>query len=185
MPESPDAADPRNDAGRDAAGRPICAAVFATVPGAETAVGRLHELGFTDAEISVLCSDETKEAHFRRQEHEEPAGEHAATAAAAGGTLGLLLGGFAAVAGATLTGGLALVGAGAVVGAGGAAGSLIGAMLTRGEEGELADFYDQGVREGQLLVAVEVHGPAAGDRLAAAERAFADLGARAVRLRHG
>ena len=177
----PTAAEDREDA----EDRPIVAAVFATVEEAEVAVERLHAAGFTDAEISVLCSDETKEAHFRRQEHEDPAGEHTATAAAAGGTLGLVLGGFAVVAGATLTGGLALVGAGAVVGAGGAAGALIGAMLTRGEEGELADFYDQGVREGQLLVAAEAHGGGAADRIAEAERLFGELGVRSVRLRHG
>ena len=171
-------------AAEDARERPVCAAVFDTVAEAETAVERLHGLGFTDAEISVLCSDDTKEAHFRRQEHEDPAGEHTAESAAAGGAVGLLLGGFAAIAGAA-TGGLALVGAGAVVAAAGATGAFAGAMLTRGEEGELADFYDQGVREGSLLVGVEAGGANAAARLAKAEALFRELNARPVRLRHG
>ena len=162
---------------------PVRAAVFATVEQAEAAVARLHEAGFTDEHISVICSDDAKEAHFRRNEHEDQAGAHTATAAAAGGTLGLLLGGFAALAGTLATGGLALVGAGAVAGAGGVAGSLIGAMLTRGEEGELADFYDQGVREGHLLVGVEAGGRDAPAMLAAAETVFRDLGSRPVTLR--
>ena len=185
MPTNPGPASPLSpEAAADAEDRPVCCAVFATVPEAEAAVERLHGLGFDDRAISVLCSDDAKEAHFRRQEHEDPAGEHAATAAAGGGAMGLLLGGFAALAGAA-TGGLALVGAGAIAGAGAATGAFAGAMLTRGEEGELADFYDQGVREGQLLVGVEATGPNAAAQLASVEEMFRELGARPVRLRHG
>ena len=177
---------PAADPAADPQETPVRAAVFATVAEAEIAVERLHAAGFTDAEISVICSDDAKEAHFRKFEHEDQAGEHTATAAAAGGSLGLILGGFAALAGLTAaTGGLALVGAGAVAGAGGIAGSLVGAMLTRGEEGELADFYDQAVREGQLLVGVEAHGPDAAAKLAAAEAVFADLHSRSITLRDG
>ena len=132
----------------------------------------------------MLCSDEQKEAHFRRFEHEDPAGDHTPEAAAVGGLGGLLLGGAVAAVGVA-TGGLALIAAGALAGAGGIAGSFVGVMLTRGGEGELADFYDQAVREGRLLVGVEAHGAGAAAKLAAAEAVFAEAGAEVVRLEEG
>ncbi len=67
-----------------------------------------------------------------------------------------LLGGLTAVAGFATTGGIGLLAAGGVAAWSGAvAGGLIGAMLTRGVERELADFYDQEVTRGKILVAVE------------------------------
>ena len=49
---------------------------------------------------------------------------------------------------------MGIVAAGAIVGTG-VTGSFIGAMLTRGVEKEAADFYDQELRRGQILVVVE------------------------------
>ena len=167
-----------------AAETPVRAAVVPDVETADRLIERLAGAGFTVAEISVLCSDETKEKHFRRFEHEDPAGDHTPQAAAAGGIAGLLIAGTVAAVGAA-TGGLAVIGAAAIAGAGGAFGSLAGAMLTRGGEGELADFYDQAVREGQLLVGVEVPGEHPADRLALAEAAFAAEGLKPLSLEHG
>jgi len=171
-----DAVDPGNT--------PVRATIVPDVETADRLIDRLAEAGFTVAEISVLCSDEVKEAHFRRFEHEDPAGDHSAEAAVAGGVGGLLVAGAVGAIGAA-TGGLAVIGAAAVAGAGGVFGSLIGAMLTRGSEGELADFYDQAVREGQLLLGVEVHGDDAAARLATAEEVFATEGLQSVPLEDG
>ncbi len=163
---------------------PVRAGVAPDVATADRLTDRLLDAGFTTAEISVLCSDEVKEAHFRRFEHEDPAGDQTPQAVAAGGVAGLLIAG-AMASFAAATGGLAVIGAAAVAGAGGVSGSLIGAMLTRGSEGELADFYDQAVREGQLLVGVEVHGPNAAARLAQAEAVFAAEDVRVIALSDG
>src|SRR5690606_4078680 len=43
----------------------IRCAVFTTIEAARVAVGRLLDAGFTQDQISVLCSDESKERHFR------------------------------------------------------------------------------------------------------------------------
>ncbi|MFH5803134.1 hypothetical protein [Alienimonas sp. DA493] len=163
---------------------PVRAALVPDVLAADRVVEQLQDAGFSVKEITVLCSDEVKEAHFRRFEHEDPAGDHAAEAATAGGVAGLLIAGAVAAVGAA-TGGLAVIGAAAVAGAGGISGSLIGAMLTRGSEGELADFYDQAVREGQLLIGVEAHGRDAAARLKAAETIFEAEGVKSVSLSDG
>jgi predicted ABC-type sugar transport system permease subunit len=83
-------------------------------------------------------------------------------------------------------GGPALVvlgGAGLVTGA--VVGTFLGAMLSRGTEKEAADFYDQAVERGKLLVVVEIHQPGADERLAVAERLLADAGAEPLPLPEG
>jgi len=71
------------------------------------------------------------------------------------------------------------------VGGGALAGSFAGAMMTRGFEKSAADFYDQAVQSGQLLVAVEVHGPDSEPKLAEAERILHEAGAVPVPLPEG
>ena len=66
---------------------------------------------------------------------------------------------------------------------GGVLGSFLGAMLTRGVEKEAADFYDQAVTEGKLLVTVEIHDNEGA--LARAEQALADAGALPLPLPEG
>ena len=101
---------------------------------------------FPREQITVVCSDETKERYFSEFEHQHPAGTYTPTATIAGGTIGALLGGLTVVASAIATGGLALWAAGPITAwAGGVAGGLVGAMMTRGVEKELANFYQQAV----------------------------------------
>jgi hypothetical protein len=70
--------------------------------------------------------------------------------------------------------------------AGGAvAGGLIGAMTTRGMEKEIADYYDQAVRKGKILVGVEYEGADQEERLALAERLLCDAGAEPIALSAG
>ena len=54
-------------------------------------------------------------------------------------------------------------------GTGGVAGGLVGAMMTRGVEKEMANFYNQEVTAGKILVGAEDHGPQQCRRLASAE----------------
>jgi hypothetical protein len=167
--------------------QPIRAAVFRTVSQADDAVDRLLKAGFTAGQITVVCSDETKERHFREFEHQDPAGSHAPAAAATGGVIGAALGGFVAMAGAAATGGAAAVAAGAFLAAAGGsvAGGLIGAMTTRGMEKEVADYYDQAVAAGRILVAVEDEGENRAETLAQAEQIFAAAGAEPISLEEG
>ena len=76
-----------------------------------------------------------------------------------------------------------LGGAGLITG--GLVGSFLGAMATRGVEKEAANFYDQAIQSGKLLVVVEDHGEGAADRLLEAERLFAQAGAEPLPLREG
>ncbi len=160
--------------------------VFDTVDEARQAVRRLLDAGFTKDHITVLCSDETKERYFAEFEHQEPAGTFTPTAAIAGGTIGALLGGLTVVASAIATGSLALWAAGPITAwAGGVAGGLVGAMMTRGVEKELANFYQQAVVSGQILVAAEDHGSNAAAMLAKAAKILAESGAKPLPLPEG
>ena len=58
-------------------------------------------------------------------------------------------------------------------------------MMTRGVERELANYYNQSVEAGKLLVAVDLAGPDAPRRLIVAERVLADAGAEPAPLREG
>ena len=120
------------------------AGVFDDVSAACRAVRELLASGFTKEHITVVCSDETKERFFAEFDHEQPAGTHTPTAALVGGSIGAALGGVAVIASAAVTGSLSLWAAGPITAwAGAVGGGLVGAMMTRGVERELADFYQQ------------------------------------------
>lgn len=166
--------------------RPIRVGVYSTIRTADCAVDHLLKAGFTDREISVVCSDEAIEKHFHQFEHEQPAGAHTATAVAVGGAIGAALGGLTVLAGAVTTAGLALLAAGGLAAwTGGIVGGLVGAMMTRGLEPELANYYDQAVTEGKILVAAEDHTNARRERLERAERILSECGAEPVALNEG
>jgi len=165
---------------------PTRAGVFGRVADASQAVNALLVAGFTPEQITVVCSDEVKEAHFKRFEHQAPAGKNAPAAAAAGASLGAAMGGAATAALGVAVGGPAfavLGGAGLITG--GLVGSFLGAMLTRGVEKEAANFYDQAVQSGKLLVVVEDHTAGAAKRLLDAERLLAGAGAEPMQLPEG
>jgi hypothetical protein len=168
---------------------PVRIGVFSSVAAADVAVAGLLKAGFTTDQITVVSSERPVREHFKQFEHQDPAGENAPVAAAAGGAIGAILGSAVAVAGIVGTGGLALVAAGPIAmlaaGTGGVAGSLVGAMMTRGVEKELANFYDQEVCCGKILVAAEDHGPQQIERLAVASRVLAEAGAEPIPLRDG
>lgn len=166
--------------------RPIRVGVYSSISAADCAVEHLLKAGFTSAEISVVCSNTAIEQHFHRFEHEQPAGAHTASAAAVGGAIGAALGGLTALAGAVTTAGLALLAAGGLAAwTGGVVGGLVGAMITRGLEPELANYYDQAVTEGRILVAAEDHSDAHRERMERAERILAECGAEPVALNEG
>lgn len=165
---------------------PFRVGVFSTIQAADNAVARLLSAGFTRDEISVVCSDEVKESHFREFEHEKPAGTNTPAAVAIGGSIGAALGGLTAIGIGAATGGVGLlVAGGAAAWTGGVFGGFLGAMMSRGTENELANFYNQAVVLGRILVAVEVQGEAADARLTQAERIFTEAGAEPLSLPEG
>jgi hypothetical protein len=136
--------------------RPIRVGVFNTVEAAQRAVRGLMAAGFSPDEITVICSDPLKERHFRAFEHQEPAGTSTPAAVFAGGAIGAAVAGVTVVLIGAATGGVGLLAAGgAAAWAGGVAGGLVGAMMTRGVEKELANYYNQAVLDGKILVAAE------------------------------
>jgi len=164
----------------------IEAGVFATVEDATRAVRGLLAAGFSRDQITVVCSDETKERYFRDFEHQEPAGTYTPMATIAGGTIGALLGGLSVAVAAVGTGSLALWAAGPITAwAGGVGGGLVGAMMTRGVEKELANFYQQAVIEGQILVAAEAKTTQTRPSLSDAARILAESGAKPINLPEG
>jgi hypothetical protein len=163
--------------------RKIRAAVFREVGDARTAVDLLLQAGFTVKQITVMCSEEGKERHFRQFDHEQPAGTHTPEYAATGGAAGFFVGGLL-TAGLTTAAGISLLVAGPGLLLGGAvAGTFIGAMRSRGEERTLANYYDQSLTRGDLLVAVEDDQPGNRRRLQVAEEVFNRAGAESVPLR--
>ncbi len=167
---------------------PIRVGVFASVEAADSAVRGLQAAGFTREQISVICSDKSKEAFFKDFEHEQPAGTKTPRTAATGGVIGAVVGSAIAVTTLVATGGLAILVIGPLcAGTGAAVGTFIGAMTSRGVEHQAANYYDQALRRGQLLVAAEVPAgaPDANVRLARAERAFEEAGAEPIPLPAG
>ena len=166
--------------------KPVRMAVFDTVPQAERVVRDLLAAGFTHDEVSVLCSDAHKTAHFTNVQTPALAGSHTPTAIVTGTAVGAAIGGVALVASALMTGGASLlIGGGALIAGGALAGSFTGAMASRGFEPETVNYYDQEVQRGKILVAVEVPGDDSAARLAKAERILEGTGAEAMRSVEG
>jgi hypothetical protein len=135
-------------------------AVFKNPQAAGMAAERLMTAGITEPQISVL-GDEPAIARVGI-EAKTKAPEGAATGGAVGGIIGAIAAGAAAVGSITIPGvGIlagplvaALAGAGAGAAAGGAVGGLIGLGIPEHE----AKAYHDRIREGGILLGVEIPG---------------------------
>jgi hypothetical protein len=171
---------------KSASKSPVRVGVFSRIAQADRAVRDLVAAGFRKEEITVICPTCTPEK-YQDYHRDDPAGAHAATAAAGGSAIGALLGGLVGTAVGVASGGTALLVAGpllSAMGGGAVAGGFIGAMMTRGMEREVANFYDQALEKGQILVAVETERDD-DPRLAEAERVLARAGADPIPLPRG
>lgn len=137
---------------------PIRVGVFDSMEETEAVVRELREAGFTAKEISVVCSDESKAERFSEYVHEKPAGAYTNAALTGAGAAGLGLGAAALLTAMVTSAGTAVFVVGAFAGLA-AVGTFAAMMVTRGAEKELADYYDQAVMHGKLLVAVETRNP--------------------------
>jgi hypothetical protein len=165
--------------------RPVRAGVFVSVERAEVAVQSLREAGFRSDELTVICSTEHQQQHFPGSMVAQ-ADPTSVEAAATGGVVGGVLGGLAAAGGLAAIASFPILIPGAVAGmlSGGVVGALTGVMMERGYEKEAADYFDQAVTLGKILVAVE---PVPNDqtRLATAAKLLSEAGAEPLPLREG
>ena len=166
--------------------KPVVVGVFATIADAQHAVSELLRAGFSKPQITVVCSDPQKEAHFREYERQEPAGYYAPRAIATGAIVGAILGFIMALVVLATFGEVEALVAGLLfVPFGTIAGGFIGAMMTRNAEKELANFYDQGVEPGSIVVAAEDHSERADKTLPLAEKILDREGVRPMELPEG
>ncbi|MDP9018180.1 MAG: general stress protein [Candidatus Eremiobacteraeota bacterium] len=130
---------------------------------AETTVQRLHEMGYSSDEISVMMNDKTAQKEFADSTGSKAA-QGAVTGAAIGGGLGAIIAGLTAtgsVAAIVGTGGAAaplvvgpLAAALAGLGAGGVTGGIIGGLVGAGIPEDRAKEYKEGLDRGGILLGV-------------------------------
>jgi len=135
---------------------------------AEKAYDLLRERGYTEDEINLIMSDETRKKHFSDQKGEETeigtkAAADAGKGAAIGGIIGAVAGVIAAIGTSILIPGLGIVIAGPIAaglagaGAGGITGGIIGALVGSGVPEERAKIYESAIKNGNIVLGVHPH----------------------------
>lgn len=165
--------------------KPFRVAEFISIERTDEVLRRLRQAGFAEEQISVICSDKEKERHFRRYEHQEPAGYHVPQATVGGGIIGATIGALCGTVISVMSDVPWMIAIAAGAFGVGVLGGFAGTMSTRGEELEPSDFYDQAIIHGHLLVAVEDHSDQADERLAIASNIFEEAGSRSIELSEG
>lgn len=130
---------------------------------AERAYGSLSSRGYTQEDLNLAMSDDTRKRHFsgdRNTELGTKAAEGAGVGGAIGATIGAVGAALAAVGTSIAIPGLGIVLAGpaaaaiAGAGAGGVTGGLLGALIGWGIPEERVRHYEQGIREGGIVMGV-------------------------------
>lgn len=129
---------------------------------AESAYGSISERGYDPKDIDLVMSEDTRKQHFSDRHVETELGNKAAEGAGIGGAIGGTVGAIAAAVAAVGTSlvlpGLGLVVAGplaaaaAGAGAGAAGGGLVGALIGWSMPEERVKQYEEGVRNGGILM---------------------------------
>lgn len=134
-------------------------ATFKTNEAAELTLRELESCGFTDKQISVVLTDRTRGNSFNLDEATKVP-EGIATGGIAGGIIGAVAAGLTSV-GAIATGGAGLLASGPVIaalaggGAGALTGGLIGSLVGLGIPEHEAKIYENEIKNGAVLIAVE------------------------------
>lgn len=137
---------------------------------AERAYSSVRSRGYTDDEVNLMMSDQTRDSWFSDDTDNDTelgskALEGAGAGSAIGGTLGAIIGGIAAIGTNVVLPGLGLIVAGplaaalAGAGAGGLTGGLVGALIGSGIPEDRAKLYDEGIRNGGLVMGVNPRNP--------------------------
>ncbi len=150
-------------------GKRMLTGMFRDRESAERAYNSLHQRGYTQDEINLIMSEETRNKHFKNDEHKTDLGnkalEGAGTGSAIGGTAGAVIGAIAAIGTSVAIPGLGLLVAGplaaalAGAGAGGLTGGLIGALIGSGIPEDRAKEYESGVKNGGIVMGVNPRTP--------------------------
>lgn len=128
--------------------------VFRSEDQAQRAIGALRQAGFTENEISLVARE--KKGGEGREGGTLTAGQDITGGVTTGGVLGGLAG-LAAGAGALVIPGIGpLVAAGPLAGllSGAAAGGIAGGLIDWGIPAERGRYYEEQVRQGQILAAI-------------------------------
>jgi hypothetical protein len=144
--------------------RPMLTGMFRDRESTEQAYNTLRERGYTDEEINLIMSDETRKEHFSGDVKETEVGTKAAEGAgkgsAIGGTVGAIAGVVAAIGTSLVIPGLGIAIAGPIAaglagaGAGGITGGIIGALVGAGIPEARAKLYESGIKKGQIVIGV-------------------------------
>ena len=136
--------------------------VFRNREDADVAFNNLKERGYTDEDINVMMSDETRNRYFTDTDVETDLGdkvaENAGKGSLIGGGIGALVGAIAAIGTNVLLPGLGLIVAGplaaglAGAGAGAATGGIIGALTGVGVPKDEAEKYESDIKEGGIYM---------------------------------
>lgn len=146
--------------------KPLVTGLFRDRDAAERAYESVSARGYDRNDVNLVMSDETRKKHFsgstagRETELGNKAAEGAGVGGAIGGTVGAIAAAIAAVGTTLAIPGLGLVIAGplaaavAGAGAGAATGGIVGALIGWGIPEERVKEYEQGIKEGGILMAV-------------------------------
>ncbi len=140
---------------------------FSDLESADKAYHSLLNRGYKHDEINVVMAEDTMKKYFDEEKRESKvgtkAGEGAGTGAAIGGGIGAAAGIIAAIGTMVVIPGLGFAIAGPIAaglagaGAGGIAGGLIGALVGAGIPKERAEKYEEGLKEGNIVIGVQCH----------------------------
>ena len=145
---------------------PLVTGLFPDRDSAESAYQELSTRGYGRDDVNLVMTDETRKRYFSGDESVKTdlhtkAAEGAGIGAGIGGTLGAIAAAIAAVGTSIALPGLGLVIAGPLAaalvgaGAGGAAGGLLGALIGWGIPEETVKHYEQGIKNGGILMGVK------------------------------
>jgi hypothetical protein len=146
---------------KDDAKYPMVTSSFRDRETADRAYAELLRKGYTDKDIHVMMSDETRKRLAGKDvklEHGNKAMEGAGVGGAVGGAIGATLLGVAAAATTIAVPGLGLVIAGPLAGAlmgagaGAAAGGLVGTLVGAGIPEEQAKVYEGDIKQGHIVL---------------------------------
>lgn len=135
---------------------------------AERAYNSLTSRGYSQDDVNLLMSDETRQRYFsddNKTDLGSKALEGAGAGGAIGGTLGAILAALAAVGTSIAIPGLGIVIAGPIAaalagaGAGAATGGLIGALVGAGIPEDRAKLYEQDIKNGGIVMGVNPRTP--------------------------
>ena len=139
--------------------------MFRDKESSEGAYRSLRDRGYSDNDINVMMSDDTRKNWYGNHPEDSELGtkaaEGATTGGVIGGTLGALAAGIAAVGTNIVLPGLGLIVWGPIAaalagaGAGGATGGLIGALIGAGIPEERARVYEEGIKNGGTVLGVK------------------------------